>query len=152
MPDDTRPPLPPLRDRISFLVHRINAHLLRSTNPKLKVWKIDLTESRLMVALLENGPMAAGEIVALMALPQSTISHQLKRLEKLGYISRVPGVRDSRMIIASLTPLGRSVATEANAHSRLVTDQLLAAIGVHESEQIRAALQRVDAALAPPSR
>jgi DNA-binding MarR family transcriptional regulator len=152
MPEDTRPSLPPLRERISFLVHRINAHLLRSTNPLLKVWKIDLTESRMMVAILENGPMAAGEIVALMALPQSTISHQLKRLERLGYITRVPGERDSRMIIASLTDLGRQVATEGNAHSRLITDQLLAAIGVQESEQIRAALQRVDAALAPPLR
>ena len=149
MGDDTRPALPPLRDRISFLVHRINAHLLRSTNPKLKRWKIDLTESRMMVAMLENGPMAAGEIVTLMALPQSTISHQLKRLERMSYIQRAPGERDSRMIIASLTDIGREIAVEANAHSRLVTDQLLDAIGGREVEVIRAALQRVDAALAP---
>ncbi len=143
---------PPLRDRVSFLVHRINAHLLRMTNPKLKRWRIDLTESRLMVALLESGPMSAGEIVSLMAMPQSTISHQLKRLERLDYLTRTPSERDSRVIIAELTELGRGVATEANQFSREVTDQLLVAVGVEEIEMVRAAMKRVDAALAPDPR
>lgn len=141
-----RPDLPPLQDRISFLVHRINAHLLRITNPMLKRWGVDLTESRLLVALLENGPMAAGEIVRVMALPQSTISHQVKRLEKAGYVTRSPGEKDSRIVIAELTEKGRAVAVEANTHSRDVTDQLLAAIGTDEVEGVRAALKRVDAA------
>jgi MarR family transcriptional regulator, organic hydroperoxide resistance regulator len=144
--------LPPLLDRISFLVHRINAHLLRNTNPLLKRWGVDLTESRLLVALLENGPMPAGEIVRIMALPQSTISHQVKRLEKAGYVARTPGDSDSRIVIAELTDKGRAVAIEANTHSRDVTDQVLAAIGEDEVELVRAALKRVDEALASSER
>jgi DNA-binding MarR family transcriptional regulator len=138
-----------LQDRISFLVHRINAHLMRDTNPKLKIWGLDLTESRLMVALLENGPMAAGDIVRIMALPQSTISHQVKRLEKLGYITRTIGEKDSRMVIATLTERGREVAIDANAHSRDVTDRLLEAIGPDEVERVRSAMKRVDEAFSP---
>lgn len=148
----SRPDLPLLLDRISFLVHRINAHLLRTTNPLLKRWGVDLTESRLLVALLENGPMPAGEIVRIMALPQSTISHQVKRLEKAGYVTRNPGDNDSRIVIADLTDKGRVVANEANAHSRDVTDQVLAAIGANEVELVRAALKRIDAALANDDR
>lgn len=145
-------PTPPLRDRISFLVHRINAHLLRITNPMLKVWGIDLTESRLLVALLENGPLAAGDIVRLMALPQSTISHQLKRLEKRGYVRRTPGVHDSRVITAELTEAGRRVAVESNNHSRQVLLRLIEAVGEDEMETLRAAMKRIDDALAPGSR
>ncbi|MFZ5707955.1 MAG: MarR family winged helix-turn-helix transcriptional regulator [Pseudomonadota bacterium] len=152
MTDAMPPRTPPLRDRVSFLVHRINAHLLRMTNPKLKVWDIDLTESRLLVSLLENGPMPAGDIVRLMALPQSTISHQLKRLEKRGYVQRTPGEHDSRVIIAELTARGRQVALEANALSREVTDLLVAALGQDNLEELRGAMKRIDDALAPKAR
>jgi MarR family transcriptional regulator, organic hydroperoxide resistance regulator len=147
-----RPEMPVLLDRISFLVHRINAHLQRNTNPLLKRWGVDLTESRLLVALLENGPIPVGEIVRIMALPQSTISHQIKRLEKPGYVRRTQGDSDSRIVIAELTDKGRAVAVEANTHSRDVTDQMLAAIGEDEVELVRAALKRVDAAFANGNR
>ena len=142
------PPLPPLQDRVSFLVHRINAHLMRITNPMLTRWGVDLTESRLMVALLERGEMSAGEVVALMALPQSTVSHQLKRLERLGYITRHPAKQDQRRIIAKLTKKGRSVAQESNEHSKNVTDELYFAIGENDMDSVRGALKRVDDTLA----
>lgn len=139
---------PRLLDRVSFLVHRINAHMLRQTNPLLKEWGIDLTESRLMVAILEMGAMSAGDIVRIMALPQSTVSHQLKRLEKLGYLSRTPSEKDSRVIIAALTSKGRQVASHANEHSQRVMSGIADAIGSDEElELVRAAMKRVDEAL-----
>ncbi len=148
--DSTEPEwLPPLIERISFLVHRVNAHLLRVTNPLLKKWSIDLTESRLLVALLEGGPMSAGDLVAIMALPQSTVSHQTKRLEKLGYVKRSSGIRDSRVVVASLTDKGREVAMEANELSRTVSEQIRQAIGPVELELVRSSLQRVDDVLDP---
>ena len=144
--------LPPLVDRISFLVHRINAHLLRVTNPLLRKWKINLIESRLLAVLFERGPLSAGEIVAIMALPQSTVSHQTNRLEKIGYVSRAAGKQDSRVVITSLTELGREIASEGSEISRTVTDQIRQAIGDGELELVRASLKRVDAMLAPQGR
>ena len=144
--------MPPLVDRVSFLVHRINAHLLRVTNPLLRKWRIDLIESRLLAVLFERGPLSAGEIVAVMALPQSTVSHQTKRLEKIGYVSRGQGTKDSRMVIIALTELGREIASEGSDISRTVTDQIREAIGDSELELVRASLKRVDAKLAPQGR
>lgn len=139
--------LPPLLNRISFMMHRINAHMMRVCNPYFQEWGVDLVTSRMMVALLEKGPLSAGEIVRIMALPQSTISHQIKRLEKLGYLQRAAGETDSRMVIADLTERGREVAVAANALSRRVTDELLKAIGDEDIAVVRAALKRVDQAL-----
>ena len=144
--------LPPLVDRVSFLVHRINAHLLRVTNPLLRKWGIDLIESRLLAVLFERGPLSAGEIVAIMALPQSTVSHQTKRLEKIGYVSRASGKQDSRMVITALTELGREIASEGSEISRAVTDQIREAIGDDQLELVRASLKRVDAMLAAQGR
>ncbi len=143
-----RPRLPPLEDRISFLVHRINAQLQRVCNPRFDELEIDLVTSRMLVAILERGPMSLGEIVRTMALPQSTISHQVKRLEALGYLARSTAPEDSRIILSALTPRGREVARAANALSRSVTDALLEAIGSEEVETVRAALRRMDRALA----
>jgi DNA-binding MarR family transcriptional regulator len=136
---------PRLLDRISFLVHRINAHLMRHTNPLLKEWGIDLTESRLMVAILEMGPMAAGDLVRVMAIPQSTVSHQVKRLEKLGYVARNPAENDSRVVIMMLTERGTEIATQAEAYSRSVTEKIAEAVGGDaELEIVRAAMKRID--------
>ncbi len=144
----TRRRLPPLEERISFLVHRINAQLQRVCNPRFDELGLDLVTSRMLVAMLERGPMSLGEIVRTMALPQSTISHQVKRLEALGYVARGCDPDDSRIIMSALTVRGREVAREANALSRSVTDALLEAIGEGEIEGVRAALKRMDMALA----
>jgi len=140
-------PLPPLEDRISFLMHRINAQMQRICNPRFERWGVDLVTSRMLVALLERGEMSSGDVVRTMALPQSTISHQIKRLEALGYVARRTDPVDSRIVIATLTKSGRVVAVAANELSRSVTDMLLDAIGDDGVEPVRAALQRMDRAL-----
>ncbi|WP_299193995.1 MarR family transcriptional regulator [uncultured Erythrobacter sp.] len=141
------PTLPPLMDRISFLTHRLNALMARACNPYFQVWGVDLIMSRMMVVMLEHGPLPAGEIVRIMALPQSTISHQIKRLEKLGYVEREQGKQDSRVRAASLTEKGREVALQANLLSRQVIAVLLDSIGEEDMETVRAALKRADRAL-----
>jgi DNA-binding MarR family transcriptional regulator len=92
--------------------------------------------------------MAAGDIVRVMALPQSTVSHQLKRLEKLGYLARTPDPGDSRMIVATLTPEGRAVARDSNALSREVTSVLVEALAGMDGQAFRETLKRMDAILA----
>lgn len=139
--------LPPLMDRISFLTHRLNALMARACNPYFQVWGVDLVMSRMMVVMLEHGPLPAGEIVRIMALPQSTISHQIKRLEKLGYVERKQGKQDSRVRVASLTEKGREVAQKANHLSQQVVGVLMDSIGESDIEIVRAALKRADRAL-----
>ncbi|MFN2100008.1 MarR family winged helix-turn-helix transcriptional regulator [Altererythrobacter sp. MF3-039] len=144
---DARIALPPLMDRISFLTHRLNAQMARVCNPYFQTWGVDLIMSRMMVVVLEHGPMPAGEIVKLMALPQSTISHQIKRLEKLGYVEREQGRQDSRVRMVSLSNAGREVALQANKLSEQVVALLVDSIGDENIETVRAALKRADRAL-----
>lgn len=140
-------PTVPLLERVSFLVHRVNAQMLRVCNPHFLKWGVDLVTSRMMVALLESDALTAGEIVKLMALPQSTISHQLKRLEKLGYITRESSQGDSRIVIAKLTEQGRQIADEANRLSRQVVSRMLESIPQEDARLIRAGLKEMDRAL-----
>lgn len=146
-PDNQQEAMPALVDRMSFMIYRIGEHMARICNPWFQEWGLDLVTSRMMVALLERETMTAGEIVKIMALPQSTISHQLKRLEGLGYLTRTVGADDSRIVVARLTERGLDVAQRSNQLSRTVVTQLVSAIGDDDLDRVRAALKRADVAL-----
>jgi MarR family transcriptional regulator, organic hydroperoxide resistance regulator len=107
----------PLEGRVSFQVHRVNAKLAQVANSLFRNHKLDLISSRILVLLLEHEQMRVGELVDLMVLPQSTISHQLQRLDKHGLIRRRRVREDNRSVAVSLTPAGRLIATECNALS-----------------------------------
>lgn len=138
---------PRVEERYSFLIHRINAQLARICNPRFRRWKVDIDMARLLALLDQEGSMAVGDIVRIMALPQSTISHQLMRLMKLGYLIRAADPRDSRASIATLTPQGQTVARESNALSREVTRLLVEALEGLDAQMFRETLKRMDAVL-----
>ena len=106
-----------LDGRVSFQVHRVNAKLAQVANSLFRNHKLDLISSRILVLLLERGQMRVGELVDLMVLPQSTISHQLQRLDRHGLIRRQRVREDNRSVAVSLTPTGRLIAMECDALS-----------------------------------
>lgn len=110
--------LPALEERATFLIHRFNAKLSQACQPVFATYDLDLYSSRILVALTQHGMLSVGALVELMALPQSTISHQLKRLDKIGYIQRTRSRTDNRSVEVRLTPLGRQVAETCNQLSR----------------------------------
>ena len=101
---------PPVYERISFRIHQLNAQLARICNPLFRQYGVDLISSRILVLIFELGSVRVGELVDHMLLPQSTISHQIQRLEKLGYVVRDRRGEDQRIVTVSLTPTGRLVA------------------------------------------
>ena len=102
--------VPAVQDRLSFKIHQLTAQLARVCNPLFRQYGVDLISSRLLVLVLELGALKAGELVDHMMLPQSTISHQLQRMEKLGYLERSRRDSDQRVVTVTLTPTGRLVA------------------------------------------
>lgn len=133
----------PLEDRVSFLTHRINARLQQVCNPVLAPRKLDLYSSRIIAALSERGAMKVGELVDLMALPQSTMSHQLKRMEKDGYVHRTRSETDNRTVVITLTENGEQVAETCNALSDCILATISAELTEEELEQLTVLLQRV---------
>lgn len=137
----------PLEDRVSFLTHRINARLQNLCNPVIAPYRLDLYSSRIIVALAERGAMKVGELVDLMALPQSTMSHQLKRLEKDGYVLRTRSDTDNRTVVITLTDEGVAVAETCNRLSDSVMSSISKELSADELELLTKLLQRAFAAL-----
>jgi DNA-binding MarR family transcriptional regulator len=124
-------------------MHRIEAKLELICNPYFRRYDVALHNSRMLVLLAETGSARVGDLVSRMVLPQSTISHQLQKLEKRKLIRRVPGREDSRSVIVKLTARGKQVAKRCNALSAEVYRSMVRGLSRKELEQLRGQLRGI---------
>jgi MarR family transcriptional regulator, organic hydroperoxide resistance regulator len=135
-------------DRLSFPIHQLSAQLARVVNPLFREFDIDLNSSRVLVLALERGGLGAGEMVDLLLLPQSTVSHMLQRLERIGYIERRRTGSDQRVVTIQLTERGRTVAQACNQRSIEVFDAMVAPLAPSQIAECRKAMDLMLIALA----
>ncbi len=121
-------------------MHRLNAELARICNPMFRRLGVDLITSRILVVLLEEKHAYIGDIVDIMALPQSTVSHQLKRLQAANLVERQPDKTDNRAIVVTLTGKGREVAQQCDRISAAIYAQLFSDT---DDEQVDTLVQRL---------
>lgn len=146
-PVSAGPEFPPVEARISFLVHQINARIAQVSNQLFRRHGIDVYSSRILVILLERREVRIGELVGLMVLPQSTVSHQIQRLERRRLVRRRRTREDNRSVAVTLTPKGRLIAQECNGLSRAVYGAMTGVFSRSEIEELRGRLRTLFATL-----
>ncbi len=139
--------LPELSQRPTFIVHQLNAELARICNPLFRRLHVDLITSRILVILLERQNAYVGDVVEMMALPQSTVSHQIKRLVDAGLVERRADAADNRVYVVSLTRKGRQVADECNAISERIYAEVFGDFDARELESLVRNLETMGAKL-----
>ena len=125
------------------MIHRLHASLAQVAGRLLRAHDLDPVSSRILVLLRERREMRVGELVEMLVLPQSTVSHQLQRLERAGLIGRNRTARDSRSVVVTLTGKGLGVAAECDELSRLVHERMVGDLDPSEVETLRTLLNRV---------
>ena len=138
---------PSVDERVSFQVHRVNAKLAQVANALFRTHDLDLISSRILVILLERREIRVGQLVDLMVLPQSTISHQLQRLDRRGLLLRTRIKEDNRSVAVTLTEEGMKVAAECNALSLDIYGHMTRGLSDPELDQLRLLLGRMFATL-----
>lgn len=89
---------------------------------------ISLTDYEVLVRLSEHrgGRMRMAELAADMASSKSRVSHQVGRLEGVGYVRRATCPSDGRGIFAEITDVGwEALRTAAPTHVRGVREHLI---------------------------
>ena len=133
----------PFEERLSFMVHRLHAKLAQVAGRLLRAHDLDPVSSRILVLLLGQTDMRVGDLVEMLVLPQSTVSHQLQRLERAGLIERNRPAEDSRSVLVTLTARGLTVSAECDDLSRRVHKQMVEGLSPDEIETLHALLSRV---------
>lgn len=106
--------------RIAYLITRVRWH------EQIRVASgvpVDRAGLMLLRQLADRGVMRPGELAAGLGVEPPHITRQLQRLEKAGYIDRLPDPADRRAQLARLTPTGQDAAGQI----RLVGRQAMAA-------------------------
>lgn len=93
-------------------------------------------QERLLIQLLEKGPLTQRELIELTGRRSATLSEQLELMEKSGYIIRTKNEQDRRNVDVTLTESGRKAAKEAQNHRILRAHILFSQLDQGEKEQL----------------
>lgn len=77
-------------------------------------YRLSAQDSSLLAHLDERRALLAGELARHLGLAASTLSAAIKRLERLGYLSRRTRPRDRRHVELRLTPRGAEAMAETS--------------------------------------
>ncbi|QJW56465.1 Transcriptional activatory protein BadR [Serratia plymuthica] len=93
--------------------------------------------------LKHRGPLRMQALAELLAMDRATISHNLKPLERDGYVSITVDPADQRARLVSITKTGLAKVAEARPHWDLAQSRFESAFGPTESARLRHMLDHV---------
>lgn len=120
MPDD------PSSWATGRLISHVARGLERQWNNHLDDWGLNHASLPVLLHLLRGG-RSQREIATMANVTEQTMSRTVGRLERLGYVARVPDPTDARRHVVQLTDSGRTVAAEA---ARPESGELIAGAGL----------------------
>jgi DNA-binding MarR family transcriptional regulator len=123
-----RPDLNPDAFGVFGRIHRLSAHLVRRTEQLLGNMGLGWESFSLIVTLRRAGPPFALRPTDLLhesLLSSGAVTNRIDRVERRGWVRRIPDPRDRRGVIVKLTPAGRRLADRAiQTHFEAMADLL----------------------------
>jgi len=100
---------------LCFAIYSANHAFTRVYKPLLDDLELTYPQYLVMVVLWENDDQTVGSLGEKLFLESSTLTPMLKRLEAMGYVTRVRDKMDERQVRVRLTDTGRALRQRANA-------------------------------------
>lgn len=113
--------------------------------------ELSFPQIMLLLQLDREGPMSVGEMARNLCVTQGVITRMVDRLIQKGFIERVRKREDRRVVILSLTSLGKRKTARIR---KVIVDEMkdvLRTISSREREDLQALLQRIRDRLAGPA-
>lgn len=124
-----------VRRAARLLTRFYDAHLQRSG--------LRSTQFTMLAYLKTHDAVAVGQLADWLIADKATVSHNLKPLERAGYVTMTPDARDRRVRNISLTAAGRKALAACETGWRTAQREFERAYGVREAKALRQMLQRV---------
>jgi DNA-binding MarR family transcriptional regulator len=127
-------------DRIA----RITKYLDRLTDRTVGVFGINTGEFRLLLLMHRQAPgtrLSAGALAERLNLSSSAMTNRLDRLEERGLITRERDPEDRRSVLASITPQGEDVVSQAVEQQAKKESDFLGTLKPEEQRRLNALLR-----------
>lgn len=110
---------------VSFNLRRAARAVSRFYDSALQDSGLRGTQFSLLVAIFEHGPVTVNDLADGMVMDQTTVSRNLRVLQKQGYVAMMPGA-DKRTRAVSITNKGKNILRGAmpfwkNAQAHMAT-------------------------------
>ena len=103
------------------------------------------SQKRILMILLENGPMTQSELTEQIGIQPGSASEVLGKLETAGLILRTPSETDRRTADICLTASGKNAAEAAYAQRQVRHQQMFSGLSDEEKETLLQLLEKVNA-------
>ncbi|WP_118181545.1 MarR family winged helix-turn-helix transcriptional regulator [Paraburkholderia phosphatilytica] len=110
-----RTPVLPLTldDQLCFALYSTSLSMTKAYKPLLDRLGLTYPQYLAMLVLWESDNVTVKEIAARLNLDSATVTPLLKRLEAQGYVERVRGTEDERLVFIRLTKAGSALKRSA---------------------------------------
>jgi DNA-binding MarR family transcriptional regulator len=109
-----RPALPlTLDEQLCFALYSTSLAMTKAYKPLLEKLGLTYPQYLAMLVLWENDDVTVKDIAARLNLDSATVTPLLKRLEAQGYLERMRGVEDERLVYIRLTRTGAALKRTA---------------------------------------
>jgi DNA-binding MarR family transcriptional regulator len=142
---DDQQDLEDVERQLSLLLRRARAlsgELSREIHPEL-----DAAAYVLLATLTDAGPLRANDVAELFGVDKSSISRQVHRLERLGFLARSQDTTDRRAQLLRATPKGKRRLAAASRARRVRFRSRLDSWSTTDVRDLAQLLRRLNAAL-----
>lgn len=108
---------------------------------------LTLPQMHTLEILGTDGELRMTELAARMGITTGSLTVLVDRLERGGYVARIPHETDRRSIRVGLTDEGRRLFAEHHALHVRLTQEILCALSPEEAERFAALLETITACL-----
>lgn len=132
---------------LCFRARRLSRVLTRLYDDALRPLGVQATQLMLLnaIAMSDEGGVAMHVLADFLAMDRTTLSRNVRPLERAGWVRVARSPADGRARLLLLTPAGRRLVEAAAPLWRQAHDRVLAVLGAEAAAELRG---RLDAALA----
>ncbi|KQX07691.1 MULTISPECIES: MarR family winged helix-turn-helix transcriptional regulator [unclassified Leifsonia] len=114
MPEvDSKPTVVDLDDMVCFNLHAAYRAVTAAYRPLLEPLGVSYPQYLVLAVLWRDGDVPVGRLVSQLGSDYGTMTPIVKRLEKLGFVTRTRNPNDERSVVVSLTERGTALQEQS---------------------------------------
>lgn len=112
-----------LDDMVCFNLHAAYRAVTAAYRPLLEPLGVSYPQYLVLAVLWRDGEVSVGQLVARLRSDYGTITPIVKRLEKLGFLTRTRNPDDERSVVIALTEAGQELSLQAPGVYAAISDR-----------------------------
>jgi DNA-binding MarR family transcriptional regulator len=132
-----------LEDQVGFLLRCAHQRATEIFNGVMARFTVTPTQFAALAKLDDLGSVSQNQLGRLTRMDPATISGVVGRLIARGYVRQSADIKDARLVLLMLTPVGQAAVTAMKGIAAEVSQRTLAPLNAAEATALRKALAKI---------